>query len=332
MTSKQQPQTIGVVLVNLGSPEAPEPKAVARFLRDFLGDPRVVEIPRLPWWLLLNLVIAPLRSRRSAEKYAQIWWPEGSPLRVILRRQVSALQEKLDTSDSGRYRVVEAVSYGAPGIGGVLDQLEEEGIQRSVIVPLYPQYSGTTTGSIYDQLADYCRGRRTVPDLRVIRDYHACPEYIDALAQSVRKDSAENGAPQCLVMSFHGIPQRNVDLGDPYQAHCQATAQLLAVTLGLADDAWVISFQSRLGPAKWLEPDTSVVLAELAKNGCKHVQVVCPAFAADCLETLEEIAMENRDIFFDNGGETYRYVPCLNDSAAHIAMLSQLVKSQSFSD
>lgn len=325
-------QKIGVLLVNLGSPEAPEPKAVGRFLKSFLGDSRVVEVPRLVWWFVLNLIIVPFRSRSSAEKYAQVWWPEGSPIRVIHQRQVKALQRALDSLTPGLYQVYETVTYGNPGIASTLDKLAERGVERVVVLPLYPQYSGTTTGSIVDQVAAYVAGRRQVPDLRLVRDYHNCEAYIAALARSVRDSQADNGKADCLVMSFHGIPQRNVDLGDPYQKHCMATAQSLADQLGLADSEWRISFQSRFGPAQWLEPDTSVVLQDLAKQGKEHVQVVCPAFAADCLETLEEIAMENRDLYIEAGGKQFTYVPCLNDDADHIAMLASLVSRQGFSD
>lgn len=317
---------LAVVLVNLGSPTAPERAAVARFLRQFLGDPRVVELPRLLWWPLLNLIIAPRRSRSSAAKYASIWWPEGSPLRVILRRQVAALQSALHEAYPEReIRVSEAVSYGEPSIANTLAELQQLSFDRIVVLPLYPQYSATSTGTVYDQLAGYLRYRRLPPSLNLIRDYHDHPLFIRALANSVREFQAERGRGDKLLMSFHGIPLANVEKGDPYQRHCETTASLLARELGLEPPDWLLSYQSRLGPARWLGPDTSSCLQELARAGCSRVQVVCPAFSADCLETLEEIAGENQQLYLAAGGEQFDYIPCLNERSDHIAMMASLV-------
>lgn len=317
---------LAVLLVNLGSPAQPEASAVARFLRQFLGDPRVVEIPRVLWWPLLNLVIAPLRARRSAEKYASIWWDEGSPLRVILARQVAALQTLLQQRYGGReIAVVEAVSYGEPAIARQLAAMQAAGYERVVVLPLYPQYSGTSTGTVFDQVADYVRMRREPPAFSIVRDYCDHPLYIEALAESVREHWDSEGRGDKLLMSFHGIPVANVDKGDPYQRHCETTAEMLAEALGLEPSQWQLSYQSRLGPASWLGPDTSACLQELAQNGCERVQVLCPAFSADCLETLEEIALENRELFLAAGGTTFEYIPCLNDRPAHIEMMARLV-------
>lgn len=317
---------LAVVLVNLGSPAQPDAPSVARFLRQFLGDPRVVEIPRLLWWPLLNFVIAPLRARRSAEKYATIWWEEGSPLRVILARQVAALQGLLQQRYTERdIEVVEAVSYGEPAIARQLAMLQARGFEHMVILPLYPQYSGTSTGTVFDQVADYVRLRREPPSFSIVRDYCDHPLYIDALAETVREYWETNGKGDRLLMSFHGIPVANVDKGDPYQRHCEMTANNLAEALGLASADWQLSYQSRLGPAQWLGPDTSACLQQLAHAGCERVQVLCPAFSADCLETLEEIAQENRELFLAAGGKQFDYIPCLNDRPAHIEMMARLV-------
>ncbi len=319
---------LAVLLVNLGSPEGPDAASVARFLRRFLGDPRVVEIPRLLWWPLLNLLIAPLRARRSAVKYARIWWPEGSPLRVILSRQVSALQSVFDQRYPQRtIRVAEAVSYGKPAIADALAALQQQGIEHIVVLPLYPQYSATSTGSVYDQLADYLRQRCLPPGLSIIRDYSEHPLYIEALANTVREYWSQQGRGGKLLMSFHGIPLANIEKGDPYQAQCEATAQLLARELGLTASEWLLCYQSRLGPAKWLGPDTSASLQQIAQAGCSRVQLICPAFSADCLETLEEIALENRRLYLAAGGEQFDYIPCLNERDDHIAMMAALVEA-----
>lgn len=317
---------LGVVLVNLGSPEAPTAASVGRFLRAFLGDRRVVEVPRAVWWFVLNLIIVPFRGRASAAKYRSIWWPEGSPLTVLHERQAAALQASLD-ADGGREAIVHrAVTYGAPTLAGVLDALVDTGVDDIVVLPLYPQYSATTTASVSDQLGRWLARRRRQPRTLLVRDYCDDAGFLDALAASVREYRAEHGDAGKLLMSFHGIPQRNVDLGDPYRAQCERTARGLAVRLGLADGQWAMSFQSRLGRAQWLKPYTSEILAEWAADGVASVQVICPAFSTDCLETLEEIAVENREVFVGAGGRDYGYIPCLNDRSDHIAALAAIVR------
>ncbi|MEH6550218.1 MAG: ferrochelatase [Pseudomonadales bacterium] len=313
---------IGVLLVNLGSPEQATPKAVAKFLKQFLGDSRVVEIPRLVWLPLLYAVIAPLRSKRSAKKYQQIWWPEGSPLKVISEQQASGLQSLLGDS----YLVHLAYTYGQPAISSQLDAFTAAGIERVVLLPLYPQYSGTTTGAILDQLANYLQSHRVAPQVNYIRDYYNHPAFITALAASVREHWQANTRSEKLLMSFHGIPERCVEKGDPYQAHCEATANALAVELQLSEDQWAISYQSRLGPAQWLQPATSDTLQSWGKQKLASVDIICPAFSVDCLETLEEIKLENRAEFQTAGGGAYHYIDCLNARPDHLAMMADLIK------
>lgn len=324
--SVNKDRPLGVVLVNLGSPEQAAPRSVARFLRRFLRDPRVVEIPRIAWLPLLYLLIAPLRARRSAQKYALIWWPEGSPLRVVLARQVQALQQRLCQQLPG-VQVAEAVTYGAPAIAEALAKMQQQQIEDIVVLPLYPQYSATSTGPVYDQVASYVQQQRSPPGLRIIRDYHDHPLFIRALANSVEDYWAEHGRGGRLLMSFHGIPVANIEKGDPYQGQCEATAQLLASALGLESQQWLLSYQSRLGPAAWLGPDTGASLQQLAESGSTRVQVICPAFSADCLETLEEINMENRQLFLTAGGEQFDYIPALNERDDHIEMMAALVST-----
>jgi ferrochelatase len=313
---------LGVLLTNLGTPDSPAPRDVRRYLKQFLWDPRVVELPRPLWWLVLNLVILNTRPRRSAKAYAKIWTDEGSPLLVISRKQHAALQQRLD----GQSGVALGMCYGSPSIADGLAQLRDAGVQRVLVLPLYPQYSATSTAAIIDAVMVELRHWRAVPELRFINEYHAHPAYIAALADSVRSFQAEHGVPEKLLMSFHGIPQDYADKGDPYACQCETTAALLAEQLGLESTQWQLSFQSRLGPKDWLKPYTDHVLESLGKSGVKDVQVICPGFSADCLETLEEIAMENRAVFLGAGGTDYRYISCLNDGPAHIEFLAQLVE------
>jgi ferrochelatase len=313
---------LGVLLTNLGTPDSPAPRDVRRYLKQFLWDPRVVELPRPLWWLVLNLVILNTRPRRSAKAYAKIWTDEGSPLLVISRKQHAALQQRLD----GQSGVALGMCYGSPSIADGLAQLRDAGVQRVLVLPLYPQYSATSTAAIIDAVMAELRHWRAVPELRFINEYHAHPAYIAALADSVRSFQTEHGVPEKLLMSFHGIPQDYADKGDPYACQCETTAALLAEQLGLESAQWQLGFQSRLGPKDWLKPYTDHVLESLGKSGVKDVQVICPGFSADCLETLEEIAMENRAAFLGAGGTDYRYIPCLNDGPAHIEFLAQLVE------
>ena len=315
-----------IVLMNLGTPAAPTPAAIRTYLREFLSDPRVVELPRVLWYPILYGPILMLRPQRLAKAYAQIWSQYGdSPLRVISRQQVVALRERLATLSIEPPLVRLAMTYGEPNLRQVVDELREAGVEHTVVLPLYPQYSATTTGAIYDQLAKLIGEQRDIFSMSVIKQYWDHPAYIETLAGSIESFWQQHGRSQRLLMSFHGIPQRNVELGDPYGPQCHATAEQLAQRLGLVRDQWQISFQSRLGRAQWLQPYTSATLQQWGAQKLASVDVVCPAFAADCLETLEEIAVENRHYFQRAGGGEYRYIPCLNDSAAHIDMLAKIV-------
>ncbi|GAB3662596.1 ferrochelatase [Ramlibacter alkalitolerans] len=312
-----------VLLCNLGTPDAPTPEAVRRYLAEFLADPRVVEIPRAAWLPILYGAILPLRSRQSAHKYQAIWTPEGSPLKVWTERQAKRLQGWLG-EHGHRVRVAYAMRYGTPAIGRELDALADAGASRILVLTAYPQYSGTTTASVIDAVADWTRTRRSIPELRFVNRYHDDRGYVQALAQRIQRHWRENGRPDHLVMSFHGVPERTLHLGDPYHCECRKTARLLAEWLELAPEQYTLSFQSRFGKAKWLEPYTQPTVEALARKGVQRLDVVCPGFVADCLETLEEIGMEVRDAFLANGGKEYRYIPCLNDETEWIAALGNI--------
>ncbi len=311
-----------VILTNLGTPADNNRREVRRFLRQFLSDPRVVEIPRMLWWPLLNGVILPFRSKTALEAYNKIWTGDGSPLLAISRRQQQALQQRLGDG----VRVELMMRYGEPSFEQVIRRLLDEGYQRLVVLPLYPQNSATTTATSFDHLASVLRKTRATPHLDFISDYHGHPDYILALANSIQEHWKAQGRQRFLLMSFHGLPQRNVELGDPYQDQCMGTAHLLATILGLAPDQWALSYQSRFGRQAWLQPYTSEALAAMADKGLKEIDVICPGFSADCLETLEEIQLQNRDIFLEHGGEEYHYIPCLNDREDHIEMMAHLVE------
>ncbi len=319
----------GVLLCNLGTPEAPTTGAVRRFLREFLSDPRVVEIPRPVWWVLLNFIILPFRPRHVAKAYESVWMKEGSPLLVISKHQRDALAAELKTQAGADMPVVLGMCYGKPSIPEAMEILRKQGVRRLLVLPAYPQYSGTTTAAVFDIVSRELQRVRWIPELRTINDYHDNPLYIEALANSVREFRETNPASQRLLMSFHGLPEAMLLAGDPYFCQCQKTARLLAEKLKLADDEWAISFQSRLGKAKWLQPYTDKTLEQWAKQGVESVDVICPGFSADCLETLEEMAMQNRDVFMDNGGKQYQYIPALNASDAHIHLFADLVQQHS---
>ncbi len=322
--SHDQPTCTGVLLTNLGTPEAPTPAAVRRYLAEFLWDPRVVELPRLLWWLILHGVILRFRPARSARKYQLIWSPDGSPLLTISQRQAAAIAAMLAERCSGPVRIAVGMRYGKPSIAAALAELRAASVQRLLVLPLYPQYSAATVASTFDAIAAELRSWRWLPELRFITHYHDDPGYLDALADHIRLARADQPGER-LLFSFHGLPRRNLLAGDPYYCQCQKTARLVAERLGLPSDQWAVAFQSRFGRAEWLKPYTSVLLADWAKSGTRSVDVACPGFAADCLETLEEIALENRQIFLDAGGEHYRYLPALNDDPAHIAVLAELI-------
>ena len=323
--SHGQPARTGVLLCNLGTPDAPTAAATRRYLAEFLADPRVVEIPPAVWKPILHGVILRTRPAKSAAKYQQIWTPEGSPLMVWSRKQEVMLRGYLgERGHSVSVRL--AMRYGNPSIASQLDELKARGCTRILVVPLYPQYSGTTTASVIDAVGAWARGVRHVPELRFVNRFHDDPGYIRALTRVMHQHWQAHGRPDKLVMSFHGVPERTLTLGDPYHCECLKTARLLAERLALKDGEWVVSFQSRFGKAKWLEPATQTVLEQLGRAGTPRVDVVCPGFVADCLETLEEIAMEGRDAFKAAGGQEFHYVPCLNDNPMWMAALAEIVQ------
>lgn len=319
------PGRTGVLLVNLGSPEAPTPAAVRAYLREFLSDRRVVEIPRALWWPILHGVILPLRPAASARKYQAVWTSEGAPLRFHTERQAKLLRGYLGEAGHAELVVDYAMRYGRPSVDAVLDRLKAAGCSRILVVPLYPQYAASTTGSVHDAVASWSLTIRNLPELRLIRDFHDCAAYIAALAAAVNEHWATKGRPEKLVMSFHGLPRRARDLGDPYYRECQASARMLAQALGLHEGQWLLTFQSRFGRAEWLQPYTQPSLEEMARRGVRRVDVICPGFVADCLETLEEIGMECRSAFLAAGGAEFHLIPCLNERHEWIAGLAALI-------
>jgi ferrochelatase len=317
----------GVLLVNSGTPASLAIRDVRAFLAGLLGDPRVVELPRILWWPILHGIILRVRPRASARKYAAIWTPEGSPLAVQSEALRSGLERSLSAAE---IPVALAMLYtGGASVSEAIASLRRAGAQSILVLPMFPQYCGASTGAVFDQVSGTLQRDRHVPSLNFISDYHDDPAYIDALAASVQEHRREAGATRHLLMSFHGVPERFATLGDPYRDQCNRTAGLLAQRLDLAAGDWSVSFQSRFGRARWLQPYTSEVLAALPKRGVKSVSVICPGFAADCLETLEEIGMENREVFTAAGGETYQYIAALNARPDHIAALSALVARHS---
>jgi ferrochelatase len=312
-----------VLYCNLGTPSAPTAPALRKYLAEFLGDSRVVEIPKPIWWLILHGIILRVRPKKSAAKYASIWTEGGSPLKVFTEQQAqslgTALQER-GHSVTVRY----AMRYGQPSIPEQLDALKAEGVQRVLIVPAYPQYSGTTTASVFDAVYRWGLKTRLVPEMRFVNRYHDDPRYIAALARTVREHWATHGQAEKLVMSFHGVPERTLHLGDPYHCECMKTGRLLAEALGLSKDQYKLTFQSRFGKAKWLEPYTEPTLIAMAQQGVKKVDVICPGFTGDCLETLEEIQQEAQEAFLHAGGESFSYIPCLNNHAQWIEALADI--------
>ena len=314
----------GVVLVNTGTPDAPQSGAVRRYLRRFLSDPRVIEAPRWFWLPLLNAVILPLRAPRSAAKYCSVWLEEGGPLNVYSRRLGEALTRELHAA-VGAVPVQVAYLYSRPGVGAAFATLARAGVRRIALLPLFPQMSGTTTGAVYDQAGAALAHTRAVPELRLLADYALDRGYIEALAASVRDHWRTHGRGAHLLLSFHGIPLSYARAGDVYGERCRATAAALAAALDLADDSWTLAFQSRFGPAKWLGPSTAETLRALSGRGVRSLDVLCPGFAVDCLETLEEIAIAGREIFLHAGGERYAYIGALNAQVAHARALAALL-------
>ncbi len=330
------PSTTAVLLCNLGTPDAPTAPALRRYLGEFLSDHRVVEIPKPIWWLILHGIILRLRPAKSAKKYESIWMaPDqegkggGSPLKVWSEKNASLLQGSL-SQRGHRVRVLLGMRYGNPSIPSQLAALKAEGFKRILILPLYPQYSGTTTASVFDAVYTWAAKTRTVPELRFVNHYHDQPRFIEALAQRILgawKANAQNGGrAEMLVMTFHGVPERTLHLGDIYHCECYKTARLLAERLGLTKDQYKVTFQSRFGKAKWLEPYTEPTLIDMAKSGVKSVDIICPGFPVDCLETLEEISMEAKEAFLHAGGKQFNYIPCLNDSQPWITALADVAE------
>ncbi len=326
-----RPAKTAVLLLNLGTPSAPTAKAVRAYLKEFLSDPRVVEIPRIIWWFILNGIILPIRSGVSAKKYASIWLPKlGSPLMHYSRLQAKELSEKF--ADHGQVVLVDlAMRYGQPSTQQALEALQAQGMERLLLLPLYPQYSATTTASSFDEVFRVLSTWRNQPELRLIKYYHDNPAYIAALHDQVLGEWDKSGRPDFaagdrLVMSFHGLPKRNLMKGDPYHCECLKTGRLLGESLGLQPGEYLVTFQSRFGKAEWLKPYTAPTIEKLGKEGCQRVDIFCPGFPADCLETLEEIAMEAREIFLEHGGQDYRYIPCLNSNPKWIEAMYDIAQ------
>lgn len=328
LTSSRHDQVdvIGVLVVNLGTPQAPTASAVRRYLRQFLMDPRVIELPRLLWWCLLNFIILPIRGFRSAANYRKVWTEQGSPLLLHSRALTTALQQQLDAGP-GQFKLELAMSYGEPDMDSALKKLMQAGAKRLLILPLYPQYSATTTGSVFDAVTRALQRHRWVPDFRFISQYWQQSDYIEALAQSVRSHWQKAGQADRLLLSFHGIPQRYFANGDLYHCHCMGTARRVREALGLAPEKVLVSFQSRVGKEQWLRPYTDELIKTLPNQGVGSLEVLCPGFAVDCLETIEEIAGENAEYFKHAGGTRFSYIEALNASPAHAALLANLVRT-----
>lgn len=318
------PASTAVLLVNLGTPEAPTAPAVRRYLKQFLGDPRVVEIPRFAWLPILHGIILNTRPGKSAQKYARIWSNEGSPLMVHTVHQSRLLASLLGESVRSPLVVDYAMRYGKPSIGGTLERLKAAGCDRILVLPLYPQYAASTTATAFDQVADFIQNTRNVPEIRMVRHFHDHPSYVSALATQVREHWAANGRPDKLLISFHGLPRFSLTRGDPYHCECQKTGRLLAEALQLAADDWELTFQSRFGRTEWLQPYTLTTLQGYARKGVRRVDVICPGFVADCLETLEEIGIEGKEAFLAAGGKEFHFIPCLNERADWIRALADI--------
>lgn len=320
----EQPK-LGVLITNLGTPEAPTPRALRTYLAQFLSDPRVVEVPRLLWKVILHGVILRIRPARSAKAYQTVWQEEGSPLMINTKAQRDALAERLAQEFGEDIEVAFAMRYGKPSIGSAIERLMQSGVRKLVVLPLYPQYSGSTTASTFDDIASDFTQRRWLPDFRFISHYHDYAPYIAAVAEKIKAHWAEHGRCDKLIFSYHGVPKRYLTQGDPYHCECYKTTRLVAEYLGLNKDEYMTTFQSRFGREEWLKPYTDETLKALPQQGVKSVQMVCPGFSSDCLETIEEIGEENREYFIEAGGETYQYIECLNADTAHIDMMAQLV-------
>ena len=323
--SHQQADKVGVLITNLGTPDAPTPDALRRYLKQFLSDPRVVEVPRLLWWLILNLVILNIRPRRSAKAYASVWTQLGSPLLMHTRNQAQALAAKAKQVYGDKVIVEYAMRYGSPSIDSALDYLLEQGARKIVVLPLYPQYCASTTASTFDAISQSFASRRWLPDVRFISHYHDEPGYIQAVADKIRAHWQRHGQADKLLFSYHGIPKKYLLKGDPYFCECHKTSRLVAENLGLQASQYMTTFQSRFGREEWLQPYTDATLKAMPGQGIKSVQLVCPGFSADCLETIEEIGVENCEYFLAAGGERYEYIAALNNDPQHIDCLFELI-------
>ena len=321
------PRKVGILLINLGTPDSPTPEALRPYLKEFLSNPRVIEIPRLIWWPILYGFILPFRPKQSAEKYAMIWTEEGSPLKIHTERQTTLLAETLQSKLKAPLVVKYAMNIGNPSVYSVLNELNNTGCDRILVIPLFPQYAASSTAAAMDAVFATMNGMRNMPAIRTVKHYHDHPGYIAALAQNIREYWNQHGQPQKLIISFHGIPRKNLDKGDPYFCFCQKTGRLLAEALDLDDSRYQICFQSRFGRAKWLQPYTAEILENLGKVQTQRVDVICPGFVSDCLETLEEIAIEGKQIFTEAGGKEYHYIPCLNERSDWIAALADIAES-----
>ncbi|MBK0062773.1 MULTISPECIES: ferrochelatase [unclassified Acinetobacter] len=318
---------VTVILANLGTPDAATIPAVRQFLKQFLSDQRVIEIPKLLWQIILRCFVLPFRPRRVAHAYASVWRAD-SPMREILFAQTAVLKHELiERYPQFDVSVVPAMTYGQPGITSLLQKLAQNPQDHIILLPLFPQYSATSTAPLYDAFARWIPEQRNLPGLTIVKEYYRHPLFIQALVQSIQDFQAQHGVPEKLLMSFHGIPQPYADKGDPYADQCRETARLVAQAMGLAPDQWAISFQSRFGKQEWVKPYTDELLSQWAEQGVKSVQILSPAFSADCLETLEELAIQNAELFLKAGGESYQYIPALNDSNAHLQLLRQLLQA-----
>ncbi|MGQ8365583.1 ferrochelatase [Glaciecola sp. 1036] len=322
----QQRDKLGVLITNLGTPEAPTAQALKPYLKQFLSDPRVVEVPKLIWWFILNGIILNIRPKRSAKAYETVWTDEGSPLLTHTKAQATAIDNKLKAEFGDQVVVDFAMRYGQPSVTSAIDKMLNSGVRKLLVLPLYPQYCASTTASTFDAVAEDFTQRRWIPELRFINQYHDNPSYIKCVADKIRAHREVHGNADKLVFSYHGIPKRYLLNGDPYHCQCYKTSRLIATELGLSEDEYLTSFQSRFGREEWLKPYTDETLKSLPAKGVKSVQIVCPGFSSDCLETIEEIGEENREYFLHSGGESYQYIAALNSDEQHIDMLVGLVK------
>lgn len=317
----------GILLCNLGTPDAPRPAELRRYLKEFLSDPRVVEIPRLLWWMILNLIILRIRPRRSAKLYQSVWTEAGSPLMLYSQGQVKAVKERL-AEKYGDIPVVLGMRYGNPSMASAIKELTDQNVRDIIVLPLYPQYAGATTGSTFDAIAKTFTQLRWVPELQFINGYHKSEGYLEAICSSIRRHIEQHGQPDRLVFSYHGTPERYLKNGDPYHCFCHQTTRLVKEKMGLDETQVMTTFQSRFGREPWLQPYTDKTLEQLPENGIKHVAVICPGFSSDCLETIEEINMEGRESFIESGGEQFHYISCLNDEPAHIDALVSILEKR----